>query len=75
MKAQEIVQEIEKLGLSEKLLLVEDIWDGIARNNGELPMPEWQKTEIDKRYREFKKGHLECHNWESVHEDIRNKYR
>ncbi len=75
MKTQEIVKEIEKLGLSEKLILVEDIWDEIARNSGELPMPEWQKVEIEKRYREYQEGNLKLHDWESVHEDIRNKYK
>jgi hypothetical protein len=39
MKAHEIRSEIEDLALSEKLLLVEDIWDSIAASNAELPMP------------------------------------
>ena len=30
MRPNEIVKEIDKLGLSKKLILVEDIWDGIA---------------------------------------------
>jgi len=47
LRTEEIVREVEKLGLSEKLMLVEDIWDGIARDSGELPMPEWQKSELD----------------------------
>ena len=48
MRPNEIIKEIDNLGLSEKLILVEDIWDSIARNNAELPMPEWQKSELDK---------------------------
>ncbi|MBI3815707.1 MAG: addiction module protein [Nitrospinae bacterium] len=75
MKSEEIAREVEKLGLSEKLILVEDIWDGIARNNGELPMPEWQKSELDKRYRQYKEGKLKLRDWEGVHEEIRNKYK
>ncbi|MFO8083607.1 MAG: addiction module protein [Desulfobacterales bacterium] len=43
MRPEEIKQEINKLNLAEKLLLVEDIWDSIAQDNSELPMPEWQK--------------------------------
>ena len=50
MKSEKIKQEINKLNLAEKLLLVEDIWDSIAQSNSELPMPEWQKLELDKRY-------------------------
>jgi hypothetical protein len=41
MRPEEIKQEMNKLNLAEKLLLVEDIWDSIAQGNSELPMPEW----------------------------------
>ena len=75
MRPNEIVKEIEKLGLSDKLILVEDIWDSIARQNAELPMPEWQKTELDKRYSEYKGGKLKLHDCEGVHEELKNKYK
>ena len=70
-----IVKEIDKLRLSEKLLLVEDIWDDIAKHNAELPMPEWQKNELDKRYGEYKAGRLQLHTWNGVHEELRHKYK
>jgi len=75
MKQNEIVKEITKLGLSEKLILVEDIWDEIARNNEQVPMPEWQKTELEKRYRDYKNGKLNLYNWNVVHEKLRNKHK
>ena len=75
MKQNEIVKEITKLGLSEKLILVEDIWDDIARNNEQVPMPEWQKMELEKRYRDYKNGKLNLYNWEDVHKRLRNKYK
>ena len=75
MRPDEIKQEINKLNLAEKLLLIEDVWDSIAQSNSELPMPEWQKRELDKRYREYKAGEQDLHDWHSVHEDIRNKYK
>jgi putative addiction module component (TIGR02574 family) len=75
MRSEKIKQEINKLNLAEKLLLVEDIWDSIAQSNSELPLPEWQKLELDKRYKDYKAGKLNLHNWQSVHEDIRNKYK
>ena len=74
MRPEEIKAEINQLELSEKILLVEDIWDSIANNNSELPMPEWQKQELDKRYQEYKKGNIELHNCKSVHEELRKKY-
>ena len=58
MKPNEIVKEVEKLELSEKLILVEDIRDSIAKHNAVLPMPEWQKSELKKRYSEYNKMEL-----------------
>ncbi len=75
MRPNEIVKEIDKLGLSEKLILVEDIWDGIAMHNAELPMPEWQKAELDKRYGEYKNGELKLYGWEDAHKKLRNKHK
>jgi hypothetical protein len=40
MKPDEIKQEISKLNLAEKLLLIEDVWDSIAQGNSEPPLPE-----------------------------------
>jgi len=75
MRPEQIKNEINRLGLSEKLLLVEDIWDSIAVSNSEIPMPAWQKQELDKRYEEYKEGKLELHDWETIHKGLREKYR
>lgn len=75
MRLEQIISEINKLGLAEKLLLIEDIWDAIAQSNAELPLPEWQKKELDKRYKEYKEGSQTLHDWKSVHEELRNNYK
>jgi len=75
MRTEQIKIEIESLALSEKLLLVEDLWDSIAASNSELPMPEWQKEELNKRYKEYQRGNLDLHDWKSVHEELRGKYK
>ena len=75
MRPEQIKNAVSKLGLSEKLLLVEDIWDSIATNNSEIPMPMWQKRELDRRYEEYRQGKLELHNWGDVHKGLREKYK
>lgn len=75
MRSDELINEIDKLGLSEKLILVEDIWDSIALSNSDLPLPEWQKAELDKRYEEYKSGKLALYDWKEVHDELRNKHR
>lgn len=74
MEPNDILAEIKKLELSEKILLVEDIWDLIARANSKLPMPEWQKTELNKREKEFQHGKLEVNDWKQVHQKIRSEF-
>lgn len=73
MRTDQLKLEINKLGLSEKLLLVEDIWDSIADSNAQIPMPDWQKQELDKRYASYLSGGQELHDWQSVHADLRDK--
>jgi len=75
MRTDQIKLEIDRLELSEKLLLVKDLWDSIAASNSELTLPEWQKEELNRRYQEYQKGNLELHDWQSVHEELREKYK
>ncbi|WP_287373312.1 addiction module protein [Prosthecochloris sp.] len=73
MRAEQIKLEIDGLELSEKLFLVEDLWDSIAASNSELTMPEWQKQELNRRYKEYQQEKLELQDWKSVHEELRGK--
>ncbi len=73
MRVEEIRQEINQLDMSDKILLIADVWDSIAQSNGELPMPEWQKRELDLRYKSYKSGKQNLHDWGAVHESLRKK--
>ena len=75
MEQNKIASEIKKLSLPQKLILAQDIWDSIALERGNLPMPEWQKIELERRYSQYKLGNLALHDWREVHEDLREKYR
>jgi putative addiction module component (TIGR02574 family) len=48
MKSTDIV-ELSKLSIQEKILLVEEIWDSIAKEESEIPVPESHKAELDRR--------------------------
>lgn len=74
MGQEKIKQEIDKLNFSEKLLLVGDIWDSIAQDAGQQPLPEWQKKELDKRYAEYKAGKIETYDCQEAHDELREKY-
>lgn len=74
MRAEEIKKEIEKLGVAEKLLLVEDLWDSIAVSNSEVTLSDWQKQELNRRYKSYQEGNMELHEWQAVHEKIKDSY-
>jgi len=59
--------------LSKKLILVEDIWDSITKTNLKIPIPEWQKSELDKRSIELKNGTSSLGDWKSVHTKLRSE--
>lgn len=71
MNQDEIFAEISRLPLSQKLLLTQNIWDDIARETDSLPLSEWQKKELDRRYELYKQGDMNSHSWEEVHTRLR----
>jgi putative addiction module component (TIGR02574 family) len=75
MEPDRITDEIKRLSLPQRLILSQDIWDSIALESGKLPMSEWQKSELEKRYDQYKQGKLELHDWRTVHAELREKYK
>ncbi len=75
MEPEKIASEIEKLNISEKLILIQNIWDSIAIENDNLPMPEWQKIELKKRYDLYKYGKTELYDWQDIHNSLRENYK
>ena len=74
MRTEELKSEIRKLDVTEKLLLVQEVWNEIARSNEALPLPDWQKKELDRRLNEYDLGEVEVIEWHQVHEDLKNSY-
>lgn len=65
--------EIEKLSIPEKILLVEAIWDQIAANEGEIPVPESHKAELDRRRELYRKSPDDVLTVEQLKERIENQ--
>jgi putative addiction module component (TIGR02574 family) len=43
------VSSVFDLSTSEKLQLVQDLWDDIAASPSEVPVTDWEKEELDRR--------------------------
>jgi putative addiction module component (TIGR02574 family) len=64
------LQELETLPVSERVQLVEDLWDSIARSNAEVPVPQWQKDELDRRKGNYHRNPDSGQTWDQVKQDI-----
>ena len=64
------LQELETLPVPERLQLVEDLWDSIARSNAEIPIPQWQIDELDRRKQNYLRNPDSGRTWDEVKEDI-----
>ncbi len=58
--------EIQKLSIPERILLVEDIWDSIARENEAFELSQAQKEELDKRSRSFHENPSQGRSWQDI---------
>ena len=56
----------QTLSTSEKLLLVEEIWDEITQHPDDLPVPAWHKAELDRRYQTYQQNPQEGSSWTEV---------
>ena len=64
------LQELETLSVPERVQLVEDLWDSIARSNANLPVPQWQKDELTRRKRNYSQNPDSGESWEQVKQSI-----
>jgi len=55
-----------KLARAERLQLVEDLWDSIAEEEAELPIPDWKRDELRRRKERFLEDPASGSTWEQV---------
>lgn len=59
---------------SEKLQLVEDLWDDLAATPEAVPVYEWQKEELARRKANLMKNPGSGLTWEEVKKRVRSRY-
>lgn len=62
------------LSASEKLQLVEDLWDDLAATPEAVPVHEWQKDELAQRRANLQKYPGSGLSWEEVQRRVRSRY-
>jgi putative addiction module component (TIGR02574 family) len=62
------------LSPSEKLQLVEDLWDDLAATPSDVPIHEWQKEELARRKANLTQNSSSGLSWGEVKRRIRRKH-
>lgn len=61
------------LSPSEKLQLVEDLWDDLAATPEAIPVHDWQKEELTRRKANLTKNPASGLTWEEVKRRVRHR--
>ena len=64
------LKALDALPIPEKILMVEDLWDSIARSNAELPVHDWQIKELARRKQNLRKNSTSVMTWRQVKKSI-----
>jgi putative addiction module component (TIGR02574 family) len=59
------------LGRAERLQLVEDLWDSIAREDAQLPVSDWKRDELRRRKERLFRHPSSARTWEQVKQRAR----
>jgi putative addiction module component (TIGR02574 family) len=62
------------LSPTEKLQLVEDLWDDLTATPSEIPVHEWQKDELARRKNNLMSKPASGLSWDEVKNNIRHRY-
>jgi putative addiction module component (TIGR02574 family) len=65
--------DLRALPLSERLQLIEDLWDSIDADSETLPVPDWHRGEIDRRLESLDSGTSIGASWPEVRDRILRK--
>jgi putative addiction module component (TIGR02574 family) len=68
------VSSIFDLSPSEKLQLVEDLWDDLAATPEAVPVHDWQKEELARRKTNLLKNPALGLSWDEIKQRVRSRY-
>jgi len=70
---EQILSQIDKLSISERILIVESIWDSILASQESISVTEQQKSELDKRLKDSKNDPENGSTWSNVKKRIQSQ--
>jgi putative addiction module component (TIGR02574 family) len=63
----------DELSVEEQIEYVQALWDRIAAHPEKVPIPEWQREELDRRLDDLEKNPDEGVTWEELRAKLRSE--
>jgi len=70
MDTQQIVEAFRRLPADERVRLVEELWDEVARELERQPLSEAQQRLLDERIRQHQENLADVEDWEAARDDL-----
>ena len=67
------IQAVEQLPRSEKLKLMEALWEDLSRPDSEFESPAWHAEELAATERRLAEGKEQILDWEATKQELRSK--
>ena len=68
-----VLEQAMHLSVEEKLDLISALWDSMAEHPENIPVPDWQLKELERRIEAQRKDPQPGQTWDEVKRDIRGK--
>jgi putative addiction module component (TIGR02574 family) len=68
------MESVFDLSPTEKLQLVEDLWDDLAANPGDVPVHPWQVAELERRRANLEANPATGLSWDEVKRRVRARH-
>jgi putative addiction module component (TIGR02574 family) len=68
------ITELRQLPVSEKLRIIEALWDDIAAKQEDYESPAWHEAELLKTEKDYREGRLASVDWEDAKKALRARF-
>jgi hypothetical protein len=66
---------LNKMSITEKLVVMNQIWDDLMRNPDDIPSPEWHKDVLSARAERVKNGEAHFKDLDVVKSELRSQIK
>jgi putative addiction module component (TIGR02574 family) len=68
------IASVFDLSPTEKLQLVEDLWDDLAANPANVPVLDWQLDEVERRRNNLELNPYSAMTWDEIQRRVRSRH-